>query len=98
MAKPRKSTLDSFLDQFCDFDLDSQARALDLMNWEYHRAQVRAKKTSAESKATPAAHSYDKGLSIDLPVPGVVQQSVTQPNNGVLPFDPAVPKAIKSIP
>ena len=44
MAKPRKSTLDEFVDRFCDFPLESQEKALDLMEFEYRQAMRRAAK------------------------------------------------------
>lgn len=46
MAKPRKSTLDAFVDQFCEFTVEAQERALDLMNFEHRRAKIRAGKKS----------------------------------------------------
>lgn len=42
MARPRKSTLDEFVDRFCDFPLESQEKALDLMEFEHRQASRRA--------------------------------------------------------
>lgn len=48
MAKPRKSTLDAFVDAFCDFDIEAQEKALDLMQFEHRRAKIRARKDKPE--------------------------------------------------
>lgn len=51
MPKPRKSTMDTFVDEFCDFDIESQEKALDLMQFEHRRAKIRARKDKPEAPA-----------------------------------------------
>lgn len=50
MPRPQKSTLNRFVDEFCEFTLESQEKALDLMQFEHRRAQIRAKKEPAPSQ------------------------------------------------
>lgn len=45
--RPRKSTIDALIDQFAEFTLESQERALDLMQFEHRRAKIRATKTKS---------------------------------------------------
>lgn len=55
-GRPRKSTLNAFVDMFCEMSMDQQEKALDLMNFEHRRAQIRAKK---EPRPEPAQGSLE---------------------------------------
>lgn len=48
MPRPRKSTRDEFLDQFADFDLDTQESMIDLIELIHRQAKRRAKREPEE--------------------------------------------------
>lgn len=50
MARPRKSTMDTFIDEFAEFSIEAQERALDLMQFEHRRAKIRARKDKPEAE------------------------------------------------
>lgn len=59
MAKPRKSTFDAFVDQFCGFNIEAQEKALELMSFEHRRARIRAVKESIRATGQPVTVLLD---------------------------------------
>ena len=58
MPKPRKSTFDAHMDQFADFDLDTQERVIEMAEFLHRQARRRA---GRESKPQPAADAATNG-------------------------------------
>ena len=44
MARPQKTTFDALIDQFSDWTIDRQEKALELMQFEHRRAKIRAQR------------------------------------------------------
>lgn len=67
MPKPRKSTFDAHVDQFADFDLDTQERVIEMCEFVYRQARRRAGRGRKDEEAVeqrvdaakpqPAAHT-----------------------------------------
>ena len=56
MPKPRKSTFDAHMDQFADFDLDTQERVIEMAEFLHRQARRREGR-----KPQPAADAATNG-------------------------------------
>ena len=84
MAKPHKSTFDTFVDQFAAFDVETQARAMDLMEYEHRRSKRMAAQTNKDRRKMQEMSISEHQAAL------VAQQNLAPPNQPEFPDEIAV--------